>query len=81
VIQDTLEVMADPQVVANGYMQECHTANGTPFQLVAAPVQFDREPAVPGRAPEFNEHGDEILAELGYDPDAIIDLKIKGVVA
>ena len=51
----------DPQTVANGYLQECQTATGTPFRLVAAPVQYDEQPAVPGRAPEFNEHGDEIL--------------------
>ena len=29
------------------------------------------------RAPEFNEHGDEILGELGFDWDTIVDL-IKG---
>ena len=81
VVQDTLEAVADPQTVANGYVQECHTAAGTPFRLVAAPVQFDEEPAVPTRAPEFNEHGDSILADLGLDSDAIIDLKIRGVVA
>ncbi len=81
VVQDTLEAVADPQTVANGYVQECHTAAGTPFRLVAAPVQFDEEPAVPTRAPEFNEHGDSILAELGLDSDAIIALKIRGVVA
>ncbi len=81
VVQDTLEASADPQTVANGYLQECRTASGTPFQLVAAPVQFDGEPAVPGRAPEFNEHGDAILADIGFDQDAIIDLKIRGVVA
>ena len=52
-----------------------------PFQLVAAPVQFDEEPATPGRAPEFNEHGDDILAELGLDWDTIVDLKVRGVVA
>ena len=62
VVQDTLEAADDPQTVANGYVQDCETAGGTPFQLVAAPVQFDEEPATPGRAPEFNEHGDEILA-------------------
>lgn len=81
VVQDTLEACADPQTVANGYLQDCQTASGTPFQLVAAPVQFDGAPAKPGRSPEFNEHGDEILAGLGLDPDTIIDLKIRGVVA
>jgi crotonobetainyl-CoA:carnitine CoA-transferase CaiB-like acyl-CoA transferase len=81
VVQDTLEAVADPQSVANGYMQECRTAAGTPFRLVAAPVQYDEEPPVPTRAPEFNEHGDTILAALGLDEDAIIDLKVRGVVA
>jgi crotonobetainyl-CoA:carnitine CoA-transferase CaiB-like acyl-CoA transferase len=81
VVQDTLEAAGDPQSVANGYMQECTTASGTPFKLVAAPVQFDGEPAIPKRAPEFNEHGDSILASLGLDQDAIVDLKIRGVVA
>ena len=81
VVQDTLEAAGDPQTVANGYLQECQTASGTPFRLVAAPVQYDEQPAVPARAPEFNEHGDEILTELGLDMDAIIDLKVSGVVA
>ena len=61
--------------------QECQTADGTPFRLVAAPVQYDEEPAKPARAPKFNEHGDAILGDLGLDWDAIIDLKVRGVVA
>jgi crotonobetainyl-CoA:carnitine CoA-transferase CaiB-like acyl-CoA transferase len=81
VMQDTIEVASDPQTVANGYVQDCQTAEGTPFRLAAAPVQFDGEPAVPGRAPNLNEHGDSILEELGFDWDAIIDLKVRGIVA
>jgi crotonobetainyl-CoA:carnitine CoA-transferase CaiB-like acyl-CoA transferase len=81
VVQDTLTAVDDPQTVANGYVQPCETADGTPFRLVAAPVQFDEEPARPTRAPEFNEHGDELLAELGIDWDTIVDLKVRGVVA
>ncbi|HTR71627.1 MAG TPA: CoA transferase [Mycobacteriales bacterium] len=81
VVQDTLEVAEDPQTVANGYIQPCTTAGGVPFQLAAAPVQYDEEPAVPRRAPEFNEHGDAILEELGYDWDTVVDFKVRGVVA
>jgi crotonobetainyl-CoA:carnitine CoA-transferase CaiB-like acyl-CoA transferase len=81
IIQHTLEAATDPQTVANGYLQECQTAGGTPFTLVAAPVQYDEEPATPTRAPEFNEHGDAVLAELGYEWDTIVDLKVRGVVA
>jgi crotonobetainyl-CoA:carnitine CoA-transferase CaiB-like acyl-CoA transferase len=81
VAQNTLELAEDPQAVANGYIQECRTASGTPFRLAAAPVQFDETPPVPRRAPEFNEHGDAILHELGYDWDAIVDLKVRGIIA
>lgn len=81
VVQDTLELATDPQSVANGYIQECQTSEGTPFHLVAAPVQFDEEAPEPQRSPEFNEHGDAILADLGFDWDRIVDLKVRGVVA
>jgi crotonobetainyl-CoA:carnitine CoA-transferase CaiB-like acyl-CoA transferase len=80
VVQDTLEAAVDPQTVANGYLQECRTAGGVPFRLVAAPVQYDEQPAVPSRAPEFNEHGDEILAALGLDWDTVVGLKVRGIV-
>jgi crotonobetainyl-CoA:carnitine CoA-transferase CaiB-like acyl-CoA transferase len=80
-VQDTLEAAADPQTVANGYVQDCETAGGDSFQLAAAPVQYDEQPAAPKRAPEFNEHGDAILAGLGLDWDTILDLKVRGIVA
>ncbi len=80
VVQDTLECAVDPQSIANGYMQDCETAAGVPFKMVAAPVQFGGEPSPVARAPEFNEHGDAILEELGIDWDTIVDLKVRSVV-
>ena len=81
-VQDSLEVVDDPQAQANGYVLETQTKDGTPFKLVTTPVQFGEEPSPPKRAPEFNEHGDDILTlDLGLDWDTVIDLKVKGVVA
>lgn len=80
-VQDTLEASVDPQTVANGYVVDCQTADGTPFKLAAAPVQYDEQAAIPARSPGFNEQGDAILTELGLDWDAILDLKARGVVA
>jgi len=78
----SLESPIDPQVVANGYVQEVQSSDGTAFRLVATPVQFNGAPSCPQRAPEFNEHGDDILVnELGLDWERIIELKLGGVVA
>jgi crotonobetainyl-CoA:carnitine CoA-transferase CaiB-like acyl-CoA transferase len=79
-VQNTLEVAEDPQVRANGYLVKTSTGDGTEFELVASPVQFDEEPVATARAPEFNEQGDELLQELGYDWDRIVELKAAGAV-
>jgi crotonobetainyl-CoA:carnitine CoA-transferase CaiB-like acyl-CoA transferase len=80
VVQDARETAADEQARANGYLQECQTSEGKPFRLVPAPVQFDGNPATTARAPQFNEHGDEILSELGLSWDEILDLKVSGAI-
>jgi crotonobetainyl-CoA:carnitine CoA-transferase CaiB-like acyl-CoA transferase len=80
-VQDTLEVAVDPQTVANHYVQDYTDGDGNAYKLAAPPVQFGGEPPTPRRAPQFNEHGDAILASLGLDEEAVIDLKIKGAVA
>jgi crotonobetainyl-CoA:carnitine CoA-transferase CaiB-like acyl-CoA transferase len=81
IAQDSLEVVSDPQVVANGYVEETINAAGIPFKLVTVPVQFGGVAAPPHRAPEFNEHCDEILESIDYDLQTVLDLKVKGVVA
>jgi crotonobetainyl-CoA:carnitine CoA-transferase CaiB-like acyl-CoA transferase len=79
-VQNTLEVAADPQVRANGYIVRTATQEGVEFELVASPVQFDQKPTQTSRAPGFNEHGDAILEELGLDWDRIVELKAAGAV-
>ena len=85
VAQDAHPLGADDRPVVLREQQDrsgdCATAEGTPFQLVTSPMQFGGEPHAPKRAPEFNEHGDEILESLGLDWDTIVDLKVRGVVA
>jgi crotonobetainyl-CoA:carnitine CoA-transferase CaiB-like acyl-CoA transferase len=80
-VQDTLEAAADPQAVANGYIQDYEDVDGKPYRLASPPVHFGGGPPAPLRAPGFNEHGDQILESLGLDWDRIVDLKVRGVVA
>jgi crotonobetainyl-CoA:carnitine CoA-transferase CaiB-like acyl-CoA transferase len=80
-VQNSLEFARDPQVAANGYMVRTATREGVEFDLVSTPVQFDEDPGATRRAPEFNEHGDEILGEVGYDAEGILELRILGAVA
>ena len=75
------EVTEDVQVVANGHLGETATADGTPFTLVTTPVQFAGVPAAPKRAPEFNEHCEEILADINCSEEEMIELKVAGVLA
>jgi crotonobetainyl-CoA:carnitine CoA-transferase CaiB-like acyl-CoA transferase len=78
--QDALEVGNDPQIRANGYIVAVKDIEGNERELVASPVQFDETPPTLARGPQFAEHTDEILRELGHDDEEIIQLKIDGAV-
>jgi len=75
------ELLADPQLQANGYVQEVEAANGSAFRLVGAPVQFDERPAPLRRAPEPGEHTEEVLLELGLGWDEIAAHKECGAIS
>ncbi len=81
VAQDTMEVVVDPMVAANGYLGQTETSDGTPFTLVTTPVQFGGEPYPPRRGPEFNEHCEEILRSIDCGTEEMLELKVAGVVA
>jgi crotonobetainyl-CoA:carnitine CoA-transferase CaiB-like acyl-CoA transferase len=79
-IQTSGELLEDPQVLANGYVREVTAASGATFRLVPSPLQFDEELPDLTRAPDHGEHTEEVLQELGYDMDQIMELKISGAI-
>ena len=79
-IQNYLEAGHDPQARDNGYLRTVTDHEGVDRELVANPVQFDESPPDLVRSPQFAEHTDEILRELGFDDDELIALKIAGAV-
>jgi crotonobetainyl-CoA:carnitine CoA-transferase CaiB-like acyl-CoA transferase len=80
VVQYVGELKDDPQVAANGYMQNVDYGDGRALDMVSAPLQFDGAPMPVRAAPELGAHSEQVLAELGYDDEAIIELKVAGVV-
>lgn len=80
VVQHVGEMKDDVQVQANSYVQQVDYGDGTTIPLVSVPMQFDGQALAARRSPELGADSDAILASLGYDEDAIIDLKVQGVV-
>jgi crotonobetainyl-CoA:carnitine CoA-transferase CaiB-like acyl-CoA transferase len=79
-VQNTYEVGMDPALRENGLVATVTDYEGRERELVANPVQFDETPVVSRRAPQFAEHTDEILRELGKTDDELIALKITGAI-
>jgi crotonobetainyl-CoA:carnitine CoA-transferase CaiB-like acyl-CoA transferase len=75
-----VEVIDDPQVVANGYLAK-HPNHPT-CRVACAPMQFDDEMVEVTRgAPAIGEHTEEVLGELGYSADDLEKLRQAGAVA
>jgi crotonobetainyl-CoA:carnitine CoA-transferase CaiB-like acyl-CoA transferase len=75
-VQDHGQVIADPNVWANGYL-----ANVDGTDVVAAPVAFSDTPARSSAvAPELGQHTEEVLLEVGYSWEDIARLQESGAV-
>jgi len=74
------DVPDDHQAVANGAIVE--TAHPEMPRTLSAPIRlsFAPQPATPGPAPDFGQHTDDLLAELGYASDEIDRLRQAGAV-
>lgn len=80
-VQTMREVLDDPQVAANGYLSHVTTDKGE-IHYVTSPAQFDRRSlGEVVQAPEHAQHTEEILLELGFTWDRIIELKEVGAIS
>ena len=51
------------------------------LKLVGTPIQLSKTPVKPRfRAPQYGEHTEEILLEIGYNWDEISRLKEEGAI-
>jgi crotonobetainyl-CoA:carnitine CoA-transferase CaiB-like acyl-CoA transferase len=80
-INTMLEASNDPDVLANGYVTEIdYPKHGKRLKVHGTPWQFSETPARPGIAPELGEHNDAALAELGYSPAEVADLRARKII-
>jgi crotonobetainyl-CoA:carnitine CoA-transferase CaiB-like acyl-CoA transferase len=80
VIRTPREAQQDPQARLNGFIQDLTLDTGLTLPITVAPAIFDEEPPVPSPAPRHASSTAEVLAEVGYSEEQIMELRIGGAV-
>jgi crotonobetainyl-CoA:carnitine CoA-transferase CaiB-like acyl-CoA transferase len=80
-VQNVDEVIADPQVRANGWIATIEHPSLGSVETIATPVQFScSKVEIRAPAPETGEHTEQILLEQGYSWEEINQLRQSGAV-
>lgn len=80
-LQTPLEVTQDEQAIANDYFCEWDHPEYGSIKLLNNPIKLSRTPAENiCKAPDLGEHTDQILAELGFTPAKIEELRNSGII-
>jgi crotonobetainyl-CoA:carnitine CoA-transferase CaiB-like acyl-CoA transferase len=80
-VQHAHELVDDPIARSAGGFVSVPVEGGDPVDMVASPIDFAGTPwSARSMPPEFAQHTEEILLELGHDWDRIIELKELGAI-
>jgi crotonobetainyl-CoA:carnitine CoA-transferase CaiB-like acyl-CoA transferase len=81
-LSTTQDVLDDPHVKAMGYLQPVEFPGASrPVPIIETPFRMSATPgSIRTRAPLLGEHTDEVLAEVGYGPDRIADLRARHII-
>ena len=79
-VQRVRELHDDRQVRANDYLRRVTAADGSQYDLVGNPCQFDEHAPELGPAPEVAAHTEEVLLELGLGWDEIAGYRESGAI-
>ena len=81
-VNDYEGVSKDPQVLLNDYITEVERGDGEPpVKMVGLPVIFSKTPGrIRGLGPEFGQHTEEVLQEVGLTWDDLTELREAGVI-
>ena len=80
VVNRAQDLLDDPQVIANRFVQHVSYSKDRSLPIFTSPVHFDRTPPELVPAPEFSADADEILASIGMSEEEILEVKISGAV-
>lgn len=80
-INNLQEVFQDPQVVHRGMLAQVAHPSGVNVPQLRSPIRYEEAAMdVAAAPPLMGQHGDDILAGLGYAPADIAALRAAGVV-
>ncbi|MEE9435159.1 MAG: CoA transferase [Candidatus Adiutricales bacterium] len=75
-MQNLVDVISDPQAVANDFFLSYDHPSYGPMKIMASPVNLSETPAtIRLPAPEFSQHTEEVLMESGYSWEEIEQFK------
>lgn len=78
-MRDMHSFLEHPQLVSRNRFREVMSAAG-PLRTMLPAIDIDAFEAVMGPIPEVGQHSDTVLAELGYQPAEIAQLRDAGVI-